>query len=180
MKVEDTMTESKPAENDPWSPDNAEISQNGTEAKCEHFEDNFLPVKPFEKLDDSKEYLEKLEAKLAKLKNVGKSDKSKNRALLNALSEKRQDEARRYLDAGTLVELGQQYDEITSNEDENVKDNPLIRKICPEKQALTMQELEKLVDSDVLELVRKMHLEEGESKEEQEEKEPISDKKEEP
>ena len=49
--------------------------------------------KPFEKLEDSEEYLETLERKLKKLS----TPKDKDKSLLKALAERRSDEARRYL-----------------------------------------------------------------------------------
>jgi hypothetical protein len=49
--------------------------------------------KPFQKLEDSEEYLETLNRKLNKLTNPKNPEKS----LLKALSERRSDEARRYL-----------------------------------------------------------------------------------
>ena len=88
---------SSSATNNPWQAEsNAAESATPTDPsdpKSNQFEDNFLVEKPFEKLSDSEEYLATLERKLKKLTNPKNQDKS----LLKALSERRSDEARRYL-----------------------------------------------------------------------------------
>ena len=100
---------SVPASNNPWEAtstnDNVTASSKVDPASDNQFEDNFVGrdeqqqqvtvegSKPFEKLEDSKEYLAALERKLTKLSNPKDAEKS----LVKALVERRSDEARRYL-----------------------------------------------------------------------------------
>ena len=100
---------SVPASNNPWEAtstnDNVTASSKvDNSASDNQFEDNFVgrdeqqqatveASKPFEKLEDSKEYLAALERKLTKLSNPKDAEKS----LVKALVERRSDEARRYL-----------------------------------------------------------------------------------
>jgi hypothetical protein len=108
--------DSSPASNNPWVlsvTDIKDTSQSKVNLGDIHqFEDHFVlqtstavvvvdsksnetsvESKPFQKLEDSEEYLETLNRKLNKLTNPKNPEKS----LLKALSERRSDEARRYL-----------------------------------------------------------------------------------
>lgn len=93
MIVEDSSS----ASNDPWQASSKDEDSSAPIPKSDQFEDNFVDQtstsKPFEKLPDSDEYLAVLERKLNKLTNPKNQEKS----LLKALSERRSDEARRYL-----------------------------------------------------------------------------------
>jgi len=107
--------DSSPASNNPWilSATDKDFSESKVNPGDIHqFEDHFVlqtstavvvvdsksnetsvESKPFQKLEDSEEYLETLNRKLNKLTNPKNPEKS----LLKALSERRSDEARRYL-----------------------------------------------------------------------------------
>ena len=108
---------SSPPSNNPWIPSSTENESNKSKVNSEdnNFEDNFVEKsddsksleksedclpnsvdsKPFEKLEDSDEYLASLERKLSKLTNP--NPKNAEKSLLKSLSERRSDEARRYL-----------------------------------------------------------------------------------
>jgi hypothetical protein len=89
------------ASNNPWQdPDqpSAAAILDPKSSESQLFEDNFVDApsggcKPFQKLDDSEEYIAALERKLRKLTHPKNQEKS----LLRALSERRSDEARRFL-----------------------------------------------------------------------------------
>jgi len=116
------------------------LSDKSSHLKREEKEDN--NSLSFEPLEDSRQYIDGLESKLRKLNKV---------SLLKALSERKSDEARRLLDSRI-----QDLDFLSSariseaNIEEEVEDNPLLRKICPERQAVNLSELEKLLDADSL------------------------------
>jgi len=116
------------------------LSDKSSHLKREENEDN--NSLSFEPLEDSRQYIDGLESKLRKLNKV---------SLLKALSERKSDEARRLLDSRI-----QDLDFLSSariseaNIEEEVEDNPLLRKICPERQAVNLSELEKLLDADSL------------------------------
>jgi hypothetical protein len=118
----------------------------------------------FEPLQDSKEYIDRLEVKLRKLQKV---------SLQKALSERKSDEARRLLDArlqrlDILSSATSTYSE--SNIEEEVEDNPMLRRLCPDRQAVNISELEKLLDADSLQkLVEELNDCEEEIKEHSEE-----------
>jgi len=113
------------------------LSDKSSHLKREEKEDN--NSLSFEPLEDSRQYIDGLESKLRKLQKV---------SLLKALSERKSDEARRLLDSRL-----QDLDFLSSariseaNIEEEVEDNPLLRKICPERQAVNLSELEKLLDA---------------------------------
>lgn len=118
----------------------------------------------FEPLQDSKEYIDRLEVKLRKLQKV---------SLQKALSERKSDEARRLLDArlqrlDILSSATSTYSE--SNIEEEVEDNPMLRRLYPDRQAVNISELEKLLDADSLQkLVEELNDCEEEIKEHSEE-----------
>lgn len=119
----------------------------------------------FTHLQDSREYIDRLELKLRKLQKV---------SLQNALSERKSDEARRLLDARLqsldyLSAATTTYSE--SNVEEEVEDNPVLRKLCPERQAVNLSELEKLLDADSLQkLVEELNSSDQETLEENKDK----------
>ena len=109
---------SPPASNNPWEAPSTTDNDSSilgprvnNESSSHQFDDDFVnnsnnevtdskvieksseETKPFEKLEDSEEYLETLERKLKKLS----TPKDKDKSLLKALAERRSDEARRYL-----------------------------------------------------------------------------------
>jgi len=100
------------------------------------FSDNFVPsTNDSDKLPDHEEYLSKLENRLNNLK--------KKSSIAKELAFRRSDEARRMLESNAaMVELF---------EDEDLDENSAIsRRLFPEKQALTMSEIAKLLESDSL------------------------------
>ena len=109
--------------------------QNGvTTVKDKEFEDNFK-----DKLPDSQEYLAVLEAKLAKLQKKG--------SLVDDLRNRRQDEMKRFLANGNQVSSS---NSDFTHENIDIPSNALLRRIAPEKQALTVEELLHLVKEDQL------------------------------
>lgn len=102
------------------------------------------PTSAFEPLTDSREYLDRLEFKLRKVQDV---------SLQKALSERRSDEARRLLDARLI---GPENSGLSSDSQlephivESVEDNPILRRLCPERQAVNLSELQKLIEKDNL------------------------------
>ena len=59
---------------------------------------------------------------------------------------------------------------IQSNIEEEVEDNPMLRRLCPDRQAVNISELEKLLDADSLQkLVEELNDCEEEIKEHSEE-----------
>jgi len=86
----------------------------------------------YQPLPDSQEYLQSLEAKLKKVQSS---------SISKALAERRSDEARRLLDSKVqnLCVDNELLDDV------QVADNPLLRKVFPEKQAVSQSELQKLV-----------------------------------
>ena len=110
----------------PWG---NQTEQTSTPSQDQSFQDNFV-----DKLPDSQEYLSKLETKLTKLQK---------KSISQQLSLKRSDEARRMLDSNAAA--------IELFEDADVEENSAItRRLFPEKQALTMSEIAKLLESDAL------------------------------
>ena len=114
---------SSPA-NDPWGA-NPDTDPNAEQS----FQDNFV-----DKLPDSQEYLNKLETKLNKLQ--------KKSSIAKELALRRSDEARRMLDANAV--------NIELFEDSDIEHSAVSRRLFPEKQALTMSEIAKLLESDEL------------------------------
>jgi len=109
---------------DPWG-----LPDQSPNADQPCFQDNFV-----DKLPDSAEYLDKLESKLNKLQ--------KKSSIAKELSLRRSDEARRMLDANAAS--------IELFEDADIENSAVSRRLFPEKQALTMSEIAKLLESDVL------------------------------
>merc|ERR1711983_80677 len=99
------------------------------------FGDNFVPKENGDKLPDHEEYLSKLENKLARLK--------KKSSIAQELASRRSDEARRMLASNAAaVELFES--------EEALENSAISRRLFPEKQALSMTEVAKLLESDSL------------------------------
>jgi len=121
---------------DPWCNDGA---VEPTDDEKKGFKDNFV-VKDddnddADRLPDHEVYLNKLETKLNRLKK--KSSISKELAL------RRSDEARRMLESSAAA--------IELFEDEELNEQSAIsRRLFPEKQALSVSEIARLLESDTL------------------------------
>ena len=119
------------SDSDPWgSSTSNSINDNDIVQDNQGFADNFN-----DKLPDHEEYLNRLETKLNNLK--------KKSSIAQELRNRRSDEARRMLDASAAaVELYEDSD-LTENSAMN-------RRLFPEKQALTLSEIAKLLENDTL------------------------------
>ena len=119
------------SDSDPWgSSTSSSINDNDIVQDNQGFADNFN-----DKLPDHEEYLNRLESKLNNLK--------KKSSIAQELRNRRSDEARRMLDASAAaVELYEDSD-LTENSAMN-------RRLFPEKQALTLSEIAKLLENDTL------------------------------
>ena len=132
----------KPKMSNPWGT-NPSSSEEDTTVQDQSFQDNFV-----DKLPDSQEYLNKLEGKLNKLQK---------KSIAQQLSLRRSDEAKRMLDANAAS--------IELFEDADVEEKSAInRRLFPEKQALTMSEIAKLLESDTLAKATEEDLEDSEAK----------------
>lgn len=116
---------------DPWGSSTSNSNDNNIVVQDNQgFADNFN-----DKLPDHEEYLNRLETKLNNLK--------KKSSIAQELRNRRSDEARRMLDASAAaVELYEDSD-LTENSAMN-------RRLFPEKQALTLSEIAKLLENDTL------------------------------
>jgi len=119
------------SDSNPWgSSTSNSINDNDIVQDNQGFADNFN-----DKLPDHEEYLNRLESKLNNLK--------KKSSIAQELRNRRSDEARRMLDASAAaVELYEDSD-LTENSAMN-------RRLFPEKQALTLSEIAKLLENDTL------------------------------
>jgi len=164
--------------NDPWGSSGSSHELCSASSESNKFEDSFTAteVPPvFEKLDDSAEYLERLERKLKRLQTPSKRD-----TLLKALSERRSDENRRLTVINHYFFINIMRGQIkpvlyalfsfqNSNErpieeefpsdDTVILDNLVLRRIFPDKQAINQGELQKLLEADILELINQKHQE---------------------
>ena len=68
---------------------------------------------------------------------------------------------------------------LAAGDDVEVADSPVLRKLFPEKQALNLTELAKLVDADVLDLTSQQQLQEEPQSHQEEEKTETKEKEEE-
>ncbi|CAG9812783.1 unnamed protein product [Phaedon cochleariae] len=118
---------------DPWlSEVNISISEKNTISK---FEDNFTPVTN-DKLPDSEEYLAILEEKLKKLKN--------DPNILAQLKAKRESCMEQFMSNSNQIDL-----ELLDLQ-EPLPNNPLLRTVAPQRQALEQSEIVELVKYDQL------------------------------
>ena len=129
------------SDSNPWGLSTSNSIDNNIVQDNQGFADNFN-----DKLPDHEEYLNRLETKLNNLK--------KKSSIAQELRNRRSDEARRMLDASAAaVELYEDSD-LTENSAMN-------RRLFPEKQALTLSEIAKLLENDTLaEEVNKSEVEE--------------------
>lgn len=111
----------------------------------EGFDDDFvnrnnsvIDNSSYQPLPDTTEYIKSLETKLKKVQKSG--------SLASNLSAKRADEARRLLDSAAQSVNADLPPEII--QDPQIQDNPVLRTIFPEKQAVAQSELIKLVHKD--------------------------------
>ena len=118
------------SDSNPWGSSTSNSIDNNIVQDNQGFADNFN-----DKLPDHEEYLNRLETKLNNLK--------KKSSIAQELRNRRSDEARRMLDASAAaVELYEDSD-LTENSAMN-------RRLFPEKQALTLSEIAKLLENDTL------------------------------
>ena len=118
------------SDSDPWGSSTSNSINDNIVQDNQGFADNFN-----DKLPDHEEYLNRLESKLNNLK--------KKSSIAQELRNRRSDEARRMLDASAAaVELYEDSD-LTENSAMN-------RRLFPEKQALTLSEIAKLLENDTL------------------------------
>ena len=124
--------------------DNSTDNSLSTSTCAKVIEENEPSTVPFEPLPDSREYLDRLESKLRKLQKS---------SLQKALSERRLDEARRLLDArliSTENSWSSANNQPEAHIEESIEDNPILRRLCPEGQAVNISELQKLLEGDNL------------------------------
>ena len=143
--------------------DNSTDNSLSTSTCAKVIEENEPSTVPFEPLPDSREYLDRLESKLRKLQKS---------SLQKALSERRLDEARRLLDArliSTENSWSSANNQPEAHIEESIEDNPILRRLCPEGQAVNISELQKLLEGDNL---QKLVEELGECEIEPEESQP--------
>ncbi|CAL8104467.1 unnamed protein product [Orchesella dallaii] len=113
-------------------------------ADCElSFGDNF---KPFVKLPDSQDYLESLERKLKVVQKGGKKGPTAE-SILRSLEQTKE--------SCMIKLLSNSVEQLTIEGEifEELKVNPLLKKLAPERQALTAEELVHLLKADQLDIV---------------------------
>lgn len=118
-------------ESDPWGESKCSEKREETADKedSSFFTDNFT-----DKLPDHQEYLEKLEKKLEKLNSKS--------SIVGELAKRRSDDAKRMLESNA-AEIEHYFEECGEN-------SAIARRLFPEKQALNMSEVAKLLESDSL------------------------------
>ncbi|XP_002399637.3 uncharacterized protein LOC8052709 [Ixodes scapularis] len=127
----------------PWGrhSDEAEFGAGKSE-----FEDNFCPSRAF---PDSEDYVASLESKLARLKGKGRDVTA--REMLGVLGEARQDHTGRLLSTDPDVAPGATaYLPGEDCSDAPVRSSYLEKRLFPERQALTQEELKYLLEADFL------------------------------
>ena len=116
-----------------WGPE-INASAVPSESAEKAFDDDFVQENEnYQPLPDSEEYLQTLESKLKKIQKT---------SLTKSLSERRADEARRLLDS--QAQQVQVENELL--DDAQVPENLVLRRICPQKQAICESELQKLIE----------------------------------
>ena len=119
------------SDSNPWgSSTSNSINDNNIVQDNQGFSDNFN-----DKLPDHEEYLNRLETKLNNLQ--------KKSSIAQELRNRRSDEARRMLDASAAAVEHYEDSDLTENSAMN-------RRLFPEKQALTLSEIAKLLENDTL------------------------------
>jgi len=137
---------------DPWGVGTSDTgSDDPTSATAQptimRFEDDF---KPFEKLRDSDTYLSTLENKLERMQ--GKTKDTTKQDVLGGLSETRQSYLSRLVSSRAVEDIANSCIPV-EDDDRPIYTSSISRRICPEKQALTFEELLMLMKADELALV---------------------------
>ncbi|KAI1295664.1 hypothetical protein HDE_05528 [Halotydeus destructor] len=120
---------------DPWRSRSNTFHSKDTDNNS--FDDDFVNHLP-----DSEEYIASLEKKLAKIS--GKSVVSSSRDVVNSLSKIRQDVMATLINSSSACEF------LNESLEQNGAIAAVERKLFPERQALTKEELEKLLEQDIL------------------------------
>jgi len=116
------------------------------------FDDNFTPTinnnrgagSDFEKLPDSQEYLASLEKRLASLQKQVKTSSS----LVTSLSQAKESYMLRLLSSDNSSPAG--IDAFDFVEEEALRVNPILKRLAPETQAISSEELIHLLTADQL------------------------------
>lgn len=111
------------------------------------FEDNFSPT---DELPDTQDYVASLESKLAKLKGRGREVTA--REMLSVLEDARQDHTARLISCSNdLAPEATAYLPGEDCSDAPIHSTYLKKRLFPERQALTQEELKYLLEADFLE-----------------------------
>ncbi|CAG7833406.1 unnamed protein product [Allacma fusca] len=111
-----------------------------------NFDDNF---QPFVKLPDSPEYLASLESKLKKVQRGSKpSDGVSSKDILESLTD-----SHKSCMVRLLTDSINNLNNPCFGDGGDIRVNPVLKKIAPEKQAIGVEELVHLVKADQLELL---------------------------
>ena len=136
---------------DPWSSLQSEDSSAVKQTSGLGFEDKFVEGSEnnrevlFEKLPDSAEYLQNLEAKLRKLSTARQSNTTNKTTLVDDLAKARESAIVNFVTSGDIINNSEDLDLETS-----IEVHPLARRLIPE-QAITLGEQVVLTKADQLE-----------------------------
>ena len=136
---------------DPWSSLQSEDSSAVKQTSGLGFEDKFVEGSEnnrevlFEKLPDSAEYLQNLEAKLRKLSTARQSNTTNKTSLVDDLAKARESAIVNFVTSGDIINNSEDLDLETS-----IEVHPLARRLIPE-QAITLGEQVVLTKADQLE-----------------------------
>lgn len=139
--AEEACDSSKMSASEPWGCDDGETCSSSSQ-----FSDDFKPPDNFQ---DMESYVASLEAKLARLKGKGREVTA--REMLLVLERARQDQTERLIHPC----LGFEHQDTAYLPGEDCSDAPLRssfieRKLFPDKQALTREEIQHLLEADFL------------------------------
>jgi len=136
---------------DPWCSLQSEDSSAVKQTSGLGFEDKFVEGSEnnrevlFEKLPDSAEYLQNLEAKLRKLSTARQSNTTNKTSLVDDLAKARESAIVNFVTSGDIINNSEDLDLETS-----IEVHPLARRLIPE-QAITLGEQVELTKADQLE-----------------------------
>jgi len=136
---------------DPWCSLQSEDSSAVKQTSGLGFEDKFVEGSEnnrevlFEKLPDSAEYLQNLEAKLRKLSTARQSNTTNKTSLVDDLAKARESAIVNFVTSGDIINNSEDLDLETS-----IEVHPLARRLIPE-QAITLGEQVVLTKADQLE-----------------------------
>lgn len=136
---------------DPWCSLQSEDSSAVKQTSGLGFEDKFVEGSEnnrevlFEKLPDSAEYLQNLEAKLRKLSTARQSNTTNKTTLVDDLAKARESAIVNFVTSGDIINNSEDLDLETS-----IEVHPLARRLIPE-QAITLGEQVVLTKADQLE-----------------------------